>query len=500
MNNSARGPRAALFCLVLTGCLPVRLMAADAPLPAPAGFPASVLQSLLEIDTTQSKPRPLTIKGWKTKADTKTLFIGSSALPIFDIHVSFAAGSALENNKPGLAGVTFGMMNEGVDGKTDHAAISETFDGLGAKLEMKLDQERATYSLRSLSDPEKSAPALQLFAQILGQPSLSDEALVRVKSELGGLLQSRQQQPAEIASLRLHELLAPETVYARSIYGTDAGLASITRQAVQDFHRQAYSARRAQITVVGDLSLEQAQAISLQIANALPDTTVSTSPAEPLKPAGAQMTSHVERPQEQVHVLLGQPSLSRQHEDFVALYAATLIFGGGGNSHLMTELRHKRGLVYDARIQTTDWAGSGLTAISLDISPQFSDGTVALVRSMFSNYLRDGPTRTELDHLKRRLANRSVLDSASNAQILKRLVEINRHHLPLDLDFFVEQVQRLTLEQIKTALNKHLSDDQWRVVTVGPTAAQLPLVHPANAPADDPSRHTCRADASFVAS
>ncbi|MHC8384891.1 M16 family metallopeptidase [Pseudomonas sp. LB3P14] len=499
MNESTHGPRAAIFCLALI-CLPVSLMAADTPPPAPTGFPASVLQSLLEIDTTQSTPRPLTIKGWKTRADTKTLFIRTSELPMFDIHVSFPAGSALENDKPGLAGMTFSLLNEGVEGKTDHAAISETFDGLGAKLGLKLDQERATYSLRSLSDPEKSAPALHLFSQILGQPSLSDEALARVKSELRGLLQSRQQQPEEIASLRLQELLAPETPYARSIYGTDAGLATITRQAVQDFHRQAYSARQAQITLVGDLTVEQAQTISLQIANALPDTPVNTSPAEPFKPTGTDMTSHIERPQEQIHVLFGQPSVSRQHEDFVALYATTLIFGNGRNSRLITELRHKRGLVYGASVQSRDWAGSGLMTISLDTSPQFADGTVALVRTMFSDYLRDGPTQEELDHLKRRLANMSVIGSASNEQILERLVEINRHHLPLDLEFFVQQVQRLTLKQIKAALNKHLTDDQWRVVTVGPTVEQLPLAQPAIAPADTPSQSTCRADASFVAS
>ena len=500
MNDSAQNPRAAIFCLALMSCLPVTVMAADTPPPAPAGFPASVLQSLLDIDTTQSTPRPLTIKGWKTKADTKTLFIRTPELPMFDIHVSFAAGSALENDKPGLAGMTFSLLNEGVEGKNDHAAISETFDGLGAKLGQTLDQGRATFSLRSLSDPEKSAPALQLFAQILGQPSLSEEALIRVKNELGGLLQARQQESTALASLRLQELLAPETAYARSIYGTDAGLASITRKAVQDFHRQAYSARQAQITVVGDLTVEQAQTISLQIANALPDTPVNTSPAAPFKPTGMTMTSHIERAQEQVHVLLGQPSVSRRHDDFVALNAASVIFGRGTNSRLITELRHKRGLVYYAGIQTHDWAESGLTTISLDTSPQFADGTVALVRSMFSDYLRDGPTQEELDHLKRRLANMSVSGRASNAQILERLVEINRNHLPLDLDFFIEQVQRLTLKEIKAAMDKHLTDDEWRVVTVGPTVEQLPLVQPADAPADNPSRSLCRADASFVAS
>lgn len=498
MNTPDRSFRAVLLGLALIGGLTCSLVAADTVRVAPAGFPAPLLQSLKETDTTPSAPRPLTIKGWKTRTDSKTLFIRTPELPMFDIHVSFPAGSARDSDTPGLAGVTFSLLNEGVEGKTDHAAISETFDGLGAQLGMKLDQERATFSLRSLSDPQKSAPALHLFAQILGQPSLSDDALVRVKKELRGLLQARQQQPTEIASLSLQALLAPETVYARSIYGTDTGSASITRAAVQDFHRRTYSARQAQITLVGDLSVEQAQTISQQIANALPDTPAITSPTVPFKLTGTQMTEHVEREQEQTHVLLGQPSVSRQHEDYVALYAATQIFAGGSNSRLITELRHKRGLVYHAGIRTRDWAGSGLTTIALDTSAPFADGTVALVKSMLSDYRRDGPTQAELDHLKRRLANMSV--SASNAQILERLVEINRQHLPLDLDFFVKQVQKLTLGQVKSAWARHLTDDQWRVVTVGPKVTQRPLVQPASVPADDPARNTCRADESFVAS
>ncbi|WP_248742298.1 MULTISPECIES: M16 family metallopeptidase [unclassified Pseudomonas] len=495
MDKSAHVFRSAMACFV------VWLSASPAAaITAPAGFPEPRLQSLSETDTTRQTPRPLTIKGWKTTTDIKTLFIRTGDLPMFDVHVSFAAGSAYDGDTPGLAAVTFSLFNEGVSGKSDHAAIAEVFDGLGAKLGMDLDQERATYTLRSLSDPDKSSPALQLFTQMLGQPSLSDEALLRVKSELRGLQLAQQQEPAEIASQRLQELLAPDTPYARSIYGTDAGLTSITRQAVQAFHRLTHSASQTQITLVGDLSIEQAQAISLQITNALPAPLVALPAVEPPTAFGTEMHTHVERAQEQTHVLLGQPSLPRQHEDYVALFSATLIFGSGVNSRLMTELRHKRGLVYDASIRTKDWAGSGLTSIALQTSPQFANETISLVKSMLSDYRRDGPSREELDHFKRRLANANIIGSASNEQILGRLAEINRHHLPLDLDFFSEQVQRLTLEQIKTALDQHLADDQWRVVTVGPSVPQLPLPQPAIAPTDEPSRHSCRADAGFVAS
>lgn len=419
---------------------------------------------------------------------------------MFDVHVSFAAGSQYDGETPGLASLAFSLFNEGVSGKSDPAAISEVFDGLGAKLGMALDQERAAFTLRSLSAPDKSAPALQLFAQMLGQPSLSEAGLLRVKKELRGLQLIQQQQPAAMATLRLKELLAPGSPHSRPLYGVDTAHASITRQSIQAFHRQTHSARQTQITLVGDLTVEQAQAISLQIANTLPASSDVLPAIEPLAAFGTHMQSHVERAQKQVHVLLGQPSLSRHHEDFVALHAATLIFGHGSNSRLKTELRQKRGLTYDASSYTRNWAGNGLILITLQTSPQFADSTVSLVKSMLGDYRRDGPTQKELDQLKRNLSNSSILESASNGQILERLVEINRYDLPLDLDFFAEQVQRLTLEQIKTALSRHLPDDQWRVVTVGPTVPQLPIPQPVIAPTDESSRQSCRADAGFVAS
>lgn len=497
MDKSAHVFGPALACFAFIGWLSASPVAAAS---SPAGLSDSRLQSLSETETIRQTPRPLTIKGWKTKTDIKTLFIRTTELPMFDVHVSFAAGSAHDGDTPGLAALTFSLFNEGVSGKNDHAAIAEVFDGLGAKLGMDLDQERATFTLRSLSDPGKSSPALQLFTQMLGQPSLTEQALLRVKNELRGLQLAQQQQPADIARQRLQELLAPDTPYARSIYGTDAGMTSITRQAVQTFHHQTHSASQTQITLVGDLSVAQAQAISLQIASALPAPVVTLPAVVPPESFGTEMHRHVERAQEQTHVLLGQPSLSRQHEDFVALYAATQIFGSGVNSRLMTELRHKRGLVYDASIHTKDWAGSGLTSVTLQTSPQFADGAVTLVKSMLSNFRRDGPSQEELDHFKRRLANANIIDSASNEQILGRLAEINRHHLPLDLDFFAQQVQRLTVEQLKMAMDKHLPDDQWRVVTVGPTVPQLPLPQPFIVSTVEPSGHSCRADAGFVAS
>ncbi|WP_277759712.1 pitrilysin family protein [Pseudomonas sp. A34-9] len=501
MNNRLRYWRGTLLGFGVIAAVTGIQALADTALSASANAPAPRLQSLSGLLPVAAPSRALHIKAWKTLSGSKVLFIRTTELPMFDVHVSFAAGSARDGDTPGLAAATFSMLSEGVAGK-DLAAIVETVDGLGAQLEMGIDHERAHLALRSLSDARKSTPALALFAQILGKPLLAEEALPRVKNELRDSLMATSQDADDLAALRAKALLAPNSPYSRPFYGTDQGLQALTRTAVVDFHQRFYTAAHAQITLVGDLTLEQAKAISLQISNELPVTPPGT-PATPM-PAqtttGTEMSLHEEQTLTQTHLMLAQPGVSRRHPDYAALYAANLIFGGTANSRLMKELREKRGLVYDVHAQNADWATTGLMMITLQVSPSFSAGTLALTRSLFSDYLRDGPTQQELDQIKLQVANMSALNSASNRQILQQLVAINRHDLPLDLDYTVQQVQRLTLKQTHEALNRHLSADQWRVVTVGATVEQRPVPAPSAPPPDASSGSMCRAATGFVAS
>lgn len=465
----------------------------------PAQGPGSRLQSLGEVAAVELKPRPLQIKGWKTHSGTKVLFVRTTDLPMFDIHVSFAAGSARDGLLPGLAATTMSLLSEGIPGK-DLPAITETLDGLGAQLEFDIDHDRACFSLRSLSDPAKRLPALDLLTRILSEPLLSEDRLPPVKDELRAALVDQQGDAGDLALQQVKALLAPDSPYSLPVYGTEQGLSAVTRSAVQDFHRRYYAARHAQITLVGDLSLEQAQAISLQISNALPtprDGYMASATATP----GDVQTRHLEFAQQQTHIVFAQPSVPRRHADHAALYAASQILGGGSNSRLMKELRHKRGLVYDAYSANDNWAGgAGLLTIALQVGSPLRDATLALVRSMLDDFLRDGPTAMELDHLKRRLAHRNVLNSASNRQILARLVEINRYDLPLDLDYAMQQIQRLTVEDIKHALSRHLSADRWLSVAVGASVEQQPLPEPVTPPTGQTEQSTCRADPGFVAS
>lgn len=70
---------------------------------------------------------------------------------------------------------------------------------------------------------------------------------------------------------------------------------------------------------------------------------------------------------------------------------------------------------------------------------------------------------------------------------LGQLGAMGFYNLPLSyLEDFMKQSQALTVEQVKAALNKHLSADKMVIVTAGPTIAQKPLPPPTDKPAEQP--------------
>ncbi|MCE3460666.1 hypothetical protein, partial [Staphylococcus aureus] len=66
----------------------------------------------------------------------------------------------------------------------DVTAIAEGFEDLGADFGNGSYRDMAIASLRSLSAADKRLPALELFSQVVGQPTFPEDALQRIKNQV----------------------------------------------------------------------------------------------------------------------------------------------------------------------------------------------------------------------------------------------------------------------------------------------------------------------------
>src|SRR5690606_18383176 len=111
-------------------------------------------------------------------------FVENHDLPIIDLSVNFAAGSARDTKeKSGLANITRHIMTLGAAGMTDEQ-ISQRMADVGALMGGELDADRAAFKLRTLSSEREQAQALDIFTKVLQQPDFPSSVLEREKARI----------------------------------------------------------------------------------------------------------------------------------------------------------------------------------------------------------------------------------------------------------------------------------------------------------------------------
>ncbi len=102
----------------------------------------------------------LTLQNWQTPQGARVIFVESHELPMLDISVDFSSGSARDPvDKPGLARLAHGMLDQGAGGLSD-TEIAHRLADVGAELQGHFDRDRAGVTLRTLSSAAEKDKAL----------------------------------------------------------------------------------------------------------------------------------------------------------------------------------------------------------------------------------------------------------------------------------------------------------------------------------------------------
>jgi zinc protease len=409
------------------------------------------------------------IQTWTAPNGARVLFVETHNLPMLDVQVDFAAGDALDPAaKPGVASMTHALLDAGVGhGKRalDENALADRFADVGAQTGGGLDADRASISLRVLSHPAERDAALALLRQILAQPSFPAAVLERERARAIAGLREAQTQPAAILAKRF-----AQKVYGAHPYGRDteeADLKRLSRQDLVDFHRRYYSAHNAQVTLVGDLSREEAERIAAALVADLP--AGSPAPALPTVSQPKASSERIPHPAAQAHIAIGMPAIKRGDPDQMALTVGNYSLGGGGfNARLMQEIRDKRGLAYGAYSYFAPMAAEGVFQIGLETKAEQADEAVKVAQDTLAKFLAEGPSAEELAAAKASLANSFALHLDSNAKLLAQVADIGFYRRPLDsLDTYAARVAAVTLEDVRAAFARHVQPEHLVTVVVG---------------------------------
>lgn len=408
------------------------------------------------------------IEHWQTSAGARVYFVENHDLPILDLSVNFAAGSARDSTeKSGLAGITRYLMTLGAAGLSDEV-LTNQFADVGAVLGGSFDADRASFKLRTLSSQAEQKQAVDTFKKILHQPDFPQTVLAREKSRIIAGIQEAETQPESISNKAFMSALYGAHPYALDESGTVASVNAITQQDLTAFYQQYYGAKGAVIAMIGDLTREQAIKIAEEIADGLPK---SNAPAS-IPAVGFPQSANVQKiphPASQSHILIGYPGMKRIDPDYFALYVGNYILGGGGFvSRLTEEVREKRGLVYSVYSYFMPMQEIGPFQIGLQTKKEQAEDALKLVHETLDNFIKNGVTEKELQAAKANIIGGFPLRIDSNGKILDYLSVIGFYDLPLTyLDDYNKKVAAVTAAQIKDAFKRRIDTQKLVTVIVG---------------------------------
>lgn len=418
----------------------------------------------------------LPIEHWTLASGAKIYLVSTQALPIVDVQIDFDAGSRRDPAaQAGLASATATMVEKGVrTGKNgepalDENALGEAWADLGAEFNASAGTDRASYSLRTLSDPALRAKVVALASREIGEPAFPDDIWQRERERINASLKEANTKPATIAGRAF-----AQGVYGIHPYGqqvTEATLARIDTAAMRQRYQQLIVPCRAKLSIVGAVTRAEAEAMATALLARLPGPEACT-PLPVIAPVTALTAPKDERipfVSAQAHVFIGQPGYPRKDPDHFALTLGNYVLGGGGFvSRLTNEVREKRGLAYSVYSGFAPGLDAGAFRVGFQTRPDQAEEAVKVSRDVVAKFVAEGPTAAELKAAKDNLIGGFPLLLDSNRKLIGNVANIAWYDLPLDyLDTWTARMNAVTAAEVRAAFARKLQPERMVTVVVG---------------------------------
>lgn len=411
--------------------------------------------------------KPLNIEKWTTQNGVQVVFYQAMEVPMLDVSIAFAAGSAYDDTVYGLSTLTTHLLNQGSSG-ISATQIAEQLAEKGSQYHAENGRDMATFSLRTLNEKAALEQSIDTFSKIITHPDFTDESFNREKKQLLMSIEQTHESPEDMAILHFFKSLYHDHPYAHPIHGTIETVQSINKKNVVEFYQQYFVANNANLVLVGAIDSKKAHELADKITRELPKGSAANSiPIANYSPTNKQV--RVDFPTSQTVIRLGQIGIDHKNPNYYPLLVGNYILGGGTLvSRLGTEVREKRGLTYGVNSQFVPMYGQGPFIISLSTRNAQTKEALKLTQDTLNSFIQEGPSEQELKSAQQYLTGSYPLSLASNHDIANLLLRMSFYHLPDNfLDNYVNNVNHVTVDQIKTAFKQTIDPNQLLLVKVG---------------------------------
>jgi predicted Zn-dependent peptidase len=248
------------------------------------------------------------------------------------------------------------MAFKGTERRTA-AQIAEAIENVGGHINAYTAREQTAYYVKLLK--EDLALGAHIIGDILTHSSFAPDELERERGVILQEIGQANDTPDDIIFDHFQETAFPGQPMGRPVLGTEAGIRGMERDQLTGYMRRQYAAGNIVVAAAGALQHETVVELAREHFADLP----VEMPGQFLPGAYTGGEFREARELDQVHIVLGFPSVAYADPDYYPALLLSTLLGGGMSSRLFQEIREKRGLVYSIYSFAQPFIDGGLFGI-----------------------------------------------------------------------------------------------------------------------------------------
>ncbi len=389
-------------------------------------------------------------------------------LPAVSVRLFVRAGEmALHEDQAGLAVLT-GDALEGGTLRRSGTELAEALEQIGARLGVSTGWEGTSVMLSCLAD--RLEEGMALLAETVLEPDFPEDEVERARNQALAAVRQREMDPGSSASEEAARRYFPAAApYARPVAGTRASVESLGRDHVRGFADSFFRPRSGGLVVVGDVAVDEIEAIASGPLSRWTGAPPSTEPFSTEPATRERRVVVVDRPGSvQAEIRVGHVGVERSHPDVFALAVMNTLLGGAFTSRLNLNLRERNGFTYGVRSRFALRSHPGPFQVSTAVGTEVTAPAVGEILGELERLVHDGPTEEEVLSSRDYIAGVFPLRVETVAQIASRISELIIFGLEDDYHrTYRDRIRSITTEQAAEAARRHVRPSEVQVVVVG---------------------------------
>lgn len=400
------------------------------------------------------------------KNGLKVVIFEDKKLPLVSFRLIFRSGDIHEpSDAVGLNSAVASMLSEGTESYSSKQ-LAEEIERLGAHLSAHSGSDTTSLSASSLT---LYAPdILRLMAEMLLKPTFPEEELDLYRRNTIEGLKFQRSQANFLADEQVSRIIFGKHPYS-IVSPTAEDVEKLTRERLIEHQARTFVPNNAVFVVVGDVEKDDFIKELESHFGGWESGEVGDFAFDKVPSRSDRTLTIVDRKgSAQSNIVLANPAIERNHEDYFRTLLMNQVLGAGASSRIFMNLREEKGYTYGAYSKFDSRRLAGLFEATAEVRTAVTGDSLKEFFYELNRIRDEKVSEEELQDAKNFLAGVFPIRAETQEGLTNLIVQQQIYDLPADyLQTYRDKINEITIEDVAEAANKYVLPEQMAIVVVG---------------------------------